>query len=120
MEPSQYTKEYIIQHADNVNWYAICLVAPLNLLYELSDDFSDMFNWIWVSDRMDLTADFIRKFSDKLSWSNICYFSKIEVLSSLVDEFSDQMSLEDLSIRVDFSYELYKIIEKKRSVHESN
>lgn len=118
--PTKITKRYVIQHADTIDWLNVCGCVPVGLLYELSEDFSDMFDWFFVSIRMDLTAEFIRKHSDKLEWENISYFSKIEVISSLVDEFYDKISLSELSMRADASSDLYDKISRKQELHESN
>ncbi len=115
-----YTKEYIRKHADVIYWKDACALIPFDLLFEVADDYSDMFDWFFVSNRMDLTADFIKKYSDKLFWDSICYFTKIEVLSSLADDFSDKISLDELNMRTDFSYDLIKRIENKKALHESN
>lgn len=117
MKPSEYTNEYIIQNADNIDWTIVCLSVSLNLLSELSDDYSDMYDWFCLSSRMDLTVSFIRKHSDKLHWGNVSYYSNIEVMYSLVDEFSNKMSLSEISMRADFTYDLMeKIVNKQTNI----
>lgn len=70
MLPKDFTKEYIIQHADTINWEHVCSIACLDVIYEIADDFHEEFYWLNISKRA-LSENFIRKFDNKIKWNYI-------------------------------------------------
>lgn len=86
MLSKDFTREYIIQHADTINWEHVCSIANLDVIYEIADDFYEEFYWITLCKRA-LSEKFIRKFENNIQWNYI-------INGRHVAEYSDEFFLD--------------------------
>lgn len=86
MESEKYTKEYIIKHADFINWASVCHFCSLNILTELMADYEENFLWDIIS-RRPLEEQFIRENSEKILWFDI--FNGLHI-----QEYTDQFFID--------------------------
>lgn len=82
---SYYTKEYIIKNADIINWEDACTITHFDILSELSDDYSDMFDWHVISNREEISVEFIRKHIKKINFNVLCLSIPIEFIYEICE-----------------------------------
>lgn len=77
MEPKDYTKEYIITHADSIDWKLVSEFASIDVISEISDLFAEDLVFRLISKR-ELSEEFVRKFFSALDWFSICKNSNVQ------------------------------------------
>lgn len=80
-----YTEEYIRKHADVIYWKDACALIPFDLLFEIADDYSDMFDWGVISNREDISIPFIQKYIKKLNFAFLSLSVPLDIMFEICE-----------------------------------
>lgn len=114
------TKEYIISHADSIDWPYVCRNTEMKILYGIIKDFQDDVNWHEISKRR-LTTKFIKENADKVDWFQICKNTSTYIIYKIIDEYENYLSGFEWFIllnRGDITIEFFKKHEHKTSLKQ--
>lgn len=85
MANRHYTKDLIVNYADTINWSDVSHYAPFEVISAVADDYSDMFNWMAISNRIDLSDEFILKYVQKLDLNYLNFFMSLELIYEICE-----------------------------------